>query len=244
MILTNEQAEDRLESPNNLANRFSKVIVKDSNSRLPVNLPEIEIESEEIPDLSNLEEISPILNSSNPPNQSTTNILAVEAFSDSIQSQISEPQFSVQTKKLRNPGRLAGVKGLTTEQRTEIAIAKADSSVTQVELAEKYGVTQPAINYIQGTDVVKVDKKSVEKVYDAVVDSAVDRLMTTLGFITDAKLEALGAEKLSNVASQMSSVVERVRPKDNKNEGGKVNVVIFSPEQRSESSYSVIEVSS
>src|ERR1700753_1045549 len=139
MILTDEQAKDRLESPNNLANRFGKVVNTDStlpyNHSIPSlesviptipNSSETEVESdEEIPDLSNLEEI--------PVKSASFSNIAVEPFPSNSANPANSTNSKVQIKKIKNKGRLAGIKGLTTEQRTEIAIAKADPDITQNE---------------------------------------------------------------------------------------------------------------
>lgn len=175
MLLTEEQAEERLNSENNLANRFG------NSSRAP----------------------------------------------------------QVLEKVIKIPGKDKGSSNLSIEERTEIA-TRARLGESQGKLAKEFNVTQPNISSIERGKTKGIDEEQVEGTINKVRDKALDRLMTSLGFLTDDKLSGCSAKDLATIASNMGRVVEKTMPRAEAPD--KINLIIYTPELKSEKSFNVIEI--
>lgn len=216
MLITAEESRARLDSPLNLANRF--------NLRAPVVvMPE--------------ENAAPLVTSvegrdvgGNTPVES----LELEGSED----RPLDGPFITEVP-ISRPGRAPLVQNLTEENRTEIAI-RARSGESQTALAKEFNVSQPAISYIERGDAKGVDEAQVEKQLSTVRDKALDRLMSSLGLLTDDKLSGCAAPELSSIAANMSRIIEKTIPKIN--EGTSINLVIYSPELRKESGFKTLEI--
>jgi hypothetical protein len=132
MILTDEQAKERLNSDRNLLNRFGK--------DKPVTSPSVDI----IP--------------------------------------------------VRRPGGDSG-DSLPAEQKTEMA-ARARLGEGQKALAKEFGVHVATVSSIErGVQRFKVDEKAVEDRMNQVQDVAMCKLLSSLGFLDDDKLEETRRKK-------------------------------------------------
>ena len=110
----------------------------------------------------------------------------------------------------------------------------------QTSLAKEFGVSQSAVGEIeQGR--TKVNEVAIEEKMNTIADKAMDKLLTSLGYMTDDKLDKCKATDLSSIAANMSKVVGNVRGKDSNN-GIQVNVQVFAPELRHEGNFKTIEV--
>lgn len=139
---------------------------------------------------------------------------------------------------LEQPGNKLGKQKLSASAKNEIAF-RARSGEGQTRLAKEFGVSQSAIGEIeQGR--TRVDEVSVNKRLDEVQDVAMNKLLASLGYIDESKLEKLKATELSLVASNMSKIVGNIRQKDSN--APLVTVQIYAPELKNESSYKTIEV--
>jgi transcriptional regulator with XRE-family HTH domain len=134
---------------------------------------------------------------------------------------------------------------LPTEKRTEIAIAARTSGLsggpkeTQQEIAERFGISRQGVAHIKegaGT----VDNKAVEQAIESARNKALDRLMASLGLLTDDKLSGCSARDISSIAANMSRVVEKTMP--DRDRMGNINLVIYSPELKTEKSFEVVEI--
>jgi len=84
-------------------------------------------------------------------------------------------------------------------------------------------------------ELIKIEQTIVE-----VKDRALDRLMHTLGLLTDDKLSGCSAKDLSVIASNMGRVVERTSPKEERPDG--LTFIIYAPELKQERAYDVVEI--
>ena len=143
----------------------------------------------------------------------------------------------VQIIPLKQPGNIEKPK-LEPEQKDEIAF-RARAGEKQEDLAKEFGVSQSAIGEIeQGR--TKVNERLVQDRLDEVQDVALQKLLGSLGFITEDKLQKAKAGELSVIASNMSKVVGNIRQKETT--GPQVIVQVYAPELKSESSYKVLDV--
>jgi predicted transcriptional regulator len=144
----------------------------------------------------------------------------------------------IEERVINRPGKEQGLGNLSPEAKNEIAI-RSRLGESQVALANEFGVTQPTVSYIE-RGKTKTDEEKVESAINQVRDKALERLMHSLGLITDDKLSGCSAKDLSTIASNMSRVVEKTIPRaevDNK-----INLVIYAPELRQEKSFKTIEI--
>lgn len=160
--------------------------------------------------------------------------------SDNIPSPAQHPfEKRIEIIPLHQPGNKHGKSKLSQDERNEIAL-RARLGEGQSVLAKEFKVSQSAIGEIeQGR--TKVDEASIQTKLDKVSDVAMDKLLSSLGYITQEKLDKSKATDLSTIAANMSKVVNNVRGKDVDN-GPKVIVQIYAPELKKETSYKTIEV--
>jgi hypothetical protein len=193
MFLTNEQADKRLSSENNLANRFSK----NSNSvRANAKIPE--------------KQVTEILN----------------------------PEVIVTEKVITLPGK--NRVNLSEEERNEIAIETRSGIISQTESAKQRGLNVLTVHNIAQGKTKGIDEEKVNQVINTVRDRALDRLMHSLGLLTDDKLSGCSAKDLSLIASNMGRVVEKIQDKTEKPDN--INFIIYAPELKQERSFDVVEI--
>lgn len=148
-----------------------------------------------------------------------------------------ETQVTITEKTIHSPGK-NGV-NLSKEERTEIAI-QSRLGESQVAIARDHGITQANVSSIERGKTKGIDEKKVEGVISSVKDRALDRLMTSLGLLSDDKLSGCSAKDLSVIASNMGRVVEKITPKETAPDN--INFIIYSPELKQERAYDVIEI--
>lgn len=147
-------------------------------------------------------------------------------------------KFGVVHKVWNNKGN-TGPRGIPQFMKDSIGILTRSGAMTETEAAKEFGVApSTSHNYKEGK--LGADKEAIEQGLVRVRDKAMDRLMTSLGFITDDKLEKCQAPALSKVASDMSKVIQNTLPKDQQTP--QIQLTIYTPEIRSEERYPVLEV--
>lgn len=148
----------------------------------------------------------------------------------------------VLTTPMKHAGSINGeARNLNTVEATLIAtLARAGDH--QGKIAEEFDVSQQAVSRLKLQGGKRVDEEAVERSLGKVEDLALDRLMSSLGFMTDDKLSASKATELSSIASNMSKVHANLRGNGNQNNQPNVVVQIFRPEIKQESSFKTIDV--
>jgi hypothetical protein len=128
--------------------------------------------------------------------------------------------------------------------RATSGILSASDSATNKEIQKEFGVTR---NQITGAE--KSKKKSLaEKIQrgrDKVSELALDRLMCTLGLLTDEKLSVMDNPKdIANVAASLAKVAGSMdsRSRDTSNGDARISLNINTPSPRALSEYQVIDV--
>lgn len=150
---------------------------------------------------------------------------------------IAKPD-NVTVTELKQPGNKLGKRKLGLHQRNEIAI-RSRLGEGQSSLAQEFNVSQATIGSIE-RGRTKVDEETVNERLDDVQDLAMSKLLTSLGYISNDKMQALDPVKLSVVASNMSRIIGNIRHNDDN--GPKVVVQIYAPELKKESSYKTLDV--
>ena len=129
---------------------------------------------------------------------------------------------------------------LTRDERTNIAISARTGTQTQTELARANNLQLLTVHNIASGKTKGIDEERVKQVTNAVRDLALERLMASLGLLTDDKLTGCSAKDLSTIASNMGRVVEKIQ--DKAEQPDNINFIIYSPELKQERAFNVIEV--
>jgi hypothetical protein len=80
----------------------------------------------------------------------------------------------------------------------------------------------------------------VDNAIERVRELALDKLMESLGLLTEEKVKKSTARDISVVAANMSRVVENVTPKQ---VGGNVQLVLYAPNRvANESDFAIVEI--
>lgn len=139
---------------------------------------------------------------------------------------------------------------LTDEQRIEIG--SLGRIFPTKDVAELTGVSQDAVRDLRNgkvgssgfnAELMKEIDARTESVKKATHDVALDKLLKTLEFITEDKMENSNARQLSSIASNLSKVASNLTPKVESNGNGKgVTIVLFQPQPAKETHFEVIDV--
>jgi transcriptional regulator with XRE-family HTH domain len=128
---------------------------------------------------------------------------------------------------------------LTQETRTDIAI-RTRLGESQVEIARAAGLNPLTVNNIAQGKTKGIDEEKVERVIGQARDLALERLMSSLGLLTEDKLSGCSAKDLSVIASNMGRVVEKIQTKETQPDN--INFIIYAPELKQEKSFEVVEI--
>lgn len=140
-------------------------------------------------------------------------------------------------------------RGVEVPDATRDAIARValEGRVPQRVIAEKFGVAQQTVsayktNHIGGRPPSSDRKRQHEERVQEVRDTALTKLMATLGLVDNAKLENLEAKDLGKFAKDMASVYNSLTPRDANTGNVPINLIVYSPELKTESRYKVVDV--
>jgi hypothetical protein len=232
MFLTEEQSRARLNSPDNLANMFNINRDRKLREERYAKITEGGISERETQETQEREQT-----------EESRSQLALSAGPDGISEYNSN---GITHKKLGHAGRIGP--RLSIEERTEIAIATKTSGLsgkreTQEEIAKRYGISRQGVAEIASLQHGHgaINKVTLDDAMERARERALDKLMLSLGLITEDKLADCSANQLSAVAARMAQVVEKTIPDANRNAA--INLIVYSPEIRKESSFNVVEVS-
>jgi hypothetical protein len=231
MYITEQEARERFAGPDNLANRFNIGKMKrDRESYAQITESGIsESEEKESQGRSQIEE---------PESVSTLPTLVGHGQQESQRS-LDGP---LEHRSIGHAGRVGP--RLTVEKRTEIAIAAKTTGIgapreTQSEIAQRFGISRQGVAEINAGHG-KINNSSFDEALERARDTALEKLMLSLGLIDEERMSKLGPRDLSLIASNMAKVVERTIP--DKVREGNINLTIYAPELRKESSFDVVEI--
>jgi hypothetical protein len=129
---------------------------------------------------------------------------------------------------------------LTKDERNEIAIDARTGIASQSDIAKERGLNFLTVHNIASGKTKGIDEDKVAQVINTVRDRALDRLMQSLGLLTDDKLSGCTAKDLSLIASNMGRVVEKIQDKTEKPDN--INFIIYAPELKQERAYETVEI--
>jgi len=135
------------------------------------------------------------------------------------------------------------------EERVLIGTVARAGLGTQAEIAEEFGVSKHQVSDLSNGRVCppchprfvphpELEEKILGKLNE-VEEKAIDKLMASLGVITEEKLNECSAPQASVVASNMSKIVSNCRPQVQDN---RKMIVMYAPRQKSLEDFSMIDV--
>lgn len=229
MTLEQDKANERLNSPTNLANRFRRdtpvaAIIPESVPEPPAAAPQTEIEIKAEPDITD-----------------DVNLAAMENEAAILAASDSDIAAAIQkvSKKGRGVGRKPGVPNFPESLRTTAAILSHVDS--QSSVGKELGMSQMEVSFAK-RGKVPTNKHEINRQLGVVRDVAMDRLMASLNLMTDDKLDACKAPELAAVADKMGKIIANTMEKDAATVP--VTLLVYAPEMRTEKQYNVVEVSS
>ena len=214
LILDNETAEGRLNSPKNLANKLNRIIAG--------NVPVKEIEKAREDSVAiNPDEISV-------PEEPDSNPLS--------------PKFHATHKRTYN----VSMSRLSPIERTIAGVMANKGLAQKKDIAKEFRVVPETISKIAKGEVKGADNERIgaarQERIEAVQDQALNKLMSSLGLITEDKMANAKLTDLSRVAVDMSRIIDKTGPKDANNGQPVVNLTLYCPTVKSERDYKVVEV--
>jgi transcriptional regulator with XRE-family HTH domain len=154
-----------------------------------------------------------------------------------VEKQALEPTYTITEKVITLPGK--NKPNLSQEARTDIAI-RTRLGESQAEIARATGLNTLTVNNIAQGKVKGIDEEKVERVIGEARDLALERLMSSLGLLTEDKLSGCSAKDLSVIASNMGRVVEKIQTKETQPDN--INFIIYSPELKQERAFEIVEI--
>lgn len=127
--------------------------------------------------------------------------------------------------------------------KVAIAVEARSTDRPQRQIAQDHGVTQQTVSNlaIGKPSAIKGIEDKIDDQMNLIKDTAMSRLMSTLGLINDEKLGKTNAIGLSNIARNLASIVERVSPDVDANKGV-TQLIVYCPAPRKEELYEVVDV--
>jgi predicted transcriptional regulator len=126
-----------------------------------------------------------------------------------------------------------------------MAALSTEGGLTQRQTAEVFGVSQSVVaqsatGKIGGKPATedRVAKRISRE--ENIKDTALTKLMMTLGLINQEKLEDLDAKGLAQVGSHLAKVSQSLTPQQNA--GNQVQLVVYAPQMRDEGRFKVKEI--
>ena len=114
--------------------------------------------------------------------------------------------------------------------------------VKQREIGKEFDVSQGAVSSI-ATGKTHYDHEQVGRKLGVMRDLALEKLMDTMGLISEDKLIKVDAVGLSKIAQNLANVVKVTLPKEDKmGNGGSIQLTVYAPQLAMERDYEVIDV--
>lgn len=127
--------------------------------------------------------------------------------------------------------------------RAEIARDSISGEKTTKEIAEQYSVSTGTVSNIRkrAEELTNLRHEQANRIEERLKEVALEKLMLSMGLITQEKLSELKVKDLASTAASLSKVFGSVRPVGSQ---PLVNLVIYSPEVRDEKSFKIVEINS
>lgn len=167
---------------------------------------------------------------------------------DNLANQVVRNNSHFEIVKINHGGREQGrATDLTEQERATIgALAHLD---TAKNIAREFGISRQHVENLKfgrvgargGDEKEHPELKSkLGQKLEQVRDVALDKLMESLGLITQENLSECDAKDLSGIAANMSKVVEKTLPKQDGSQG--VKIQIYAPQLKEIDQFKLVEV--
>lgn len=161
-----------------------------------------------------------------------------------------EPTARVEEKKTTgwNGGRTEGAVEVPDVLRKVIGDTALESRNKNTDIARIFGVSTAAtkaykVGMTGPNGHISQDLKAHMRAKRMEVsDSAREKLMSALGYMTEEKLEGAKAKDLAGIAKDMSAVIRNMEPPEEAGDASQTNIIFYSPKPKEESDYLSIQV--
>lgn len=163
--------------------------------------------------------------------------------SNNLLNRLLNPPVVLRDIKLSNHD---GTKNITDEVKKDVIVYSFENpAVSNKQVGEVFNISAESVSGIKTGGKDKKESADVKELRETkreeASDVAIDKMMQALGLISADKLDALSAKDLANTAASFSKIAANMRGKE-KITDNRTQIVIFSPEQRKESSFHTIDV--
>lgn len=132
-------------------------------------------------------------------------------------------------------------KGKRSEPLTipqQITVGTLAHQMSGVEVAKEFGITPAQVYGAKHSNNPSV-KGPIQATISRVQELALDKMMQALGLMTEEKFTNASLKDLSIVSANMAKIIEKTTMRE---DDSKVQILIYAPEMRKESSYKMIDV--
>lgn len=147
---------------------------------------------------------------------------------------------SVQVNQAKKLGRPPQAKNLPRFVHDTAAFLARSTDETQESIGKSLGMNQNAVSDCKNGKI-KTSEQLIEDALAPIRQSAITKLTDSFLSMTPDKIANAKLPELGKFASDMSRVIEKTLPKE-KQEGDKIQIVFMTPQQMSEESFQVVEV--
>jgi len=148
-------------------------------------------------------------------------------------------RFGVKEIVLKRPGRKIGVPNFSPEEKQEVA-ERALLGERQNKLAAEFNMTQARVSQLENGEAKSLDQDALSSISQLAREKAVERLLESLHLLTPEKIKKESAYRVSCIAGNLSKVAYNLS--DDKKSDANIQVIVYTPELRKESSFKVIDV--
>lgn len=148
----------------------------------------------------------------------------------------------LRVKELKTAGRPAGKPNFSTMEK--VLAGSLAHIVGNKEAADIVGMSpQHVMNIKNGKEGGEEVQEQIKTTIGKARDVALEKLVSSLDALTPSKISSLKARDAAAVARDMSTVVDKLTPKEEGNKNNGVIVQIYAPQQHTdETVYPVVEV--
>lgn len=228
MFITEEESDNILNNPHNLANRFKN--------------------GKEVRRISYADSLrSSVIDGEEYATPTKDSEVGTEEGPPEIPRQGIHEE-SIQHREIKRPGnnRPWLSKSVRTRIAADVASSPLNGNQTRTQIAQKYGVQVSTVSDIANNvrrvpdSARSVEQEKVDLALDAVREKAIDKLMAGLGQITEEKVQAHNAKDISVICANMARVVQQTIPQEKTAQ--QINLVVYTPELRAEKNFDVVEI--
>ena len=155
----------------------------------------------------------------------------------------------IRSGHMYNGGRALGTKDLPPFLREVIGLTAISNGIAAT--ARAFDMSPDAVGgYVKGAtrysreanaEMQRTMDSTRKEIKDRVIDTATQRLLTTVGLISEEEISGIGPVAQAKVAVSLAGVVDKLTEKKEQQLGIQLGVVVYSPNLKQENDYPTVE---